>query len=217
MHLAALNTIARISPAAPSLASAATACGLALALVACGGASTPAASDATSVTASRSSDATSGGGTTTLSAAPGSKSQKAERRTNPAWTPCHATFAPDPKTDLTASVDQLAKGCLDTTKMHMIDSFKGTQSAANLPQAFPFHADASHCYRAYAVAASGIQDLDLLIKDSAGAVAGEDSTDDPTPVVQEDGAVCFKAADDASVVVSIGAGSGAYAIQVWSD
>jgi hypothetical protein len=36
-------------------------------------------------------------------------------------------------------------------------------------------------------------------------------------VVQEDGAVCFKAADDATVVVSIGAGSGAYAIQLWGD
>ena len=52
---------------------------------------------------------------------------------------------------------------------------------------------------------------------TAGAVAGEDSTDAPSPVVQEDGAVCFKTADDATAVVSIGAGSGAYAVQVWGD
>ena len=147
----------------------------------------------------------------------GSASQKAERRASPAWAPCHAAFTLDAKADLATSVDQMAKACIDTTKMHMLDSFKGTQSAANLPQAFPFHAEAGHCYRAYAVAAPGIQDLDLLIKDSAGAVAGEDSTDDPTPVVQEDGAICFKVADQASVVVSIGAGSGGYAVQVWSD
>jgi hypothetical protein len=101
--------------------------------------------------------------------------------------------------------------------MHQVDSFKGTQSAANLPQAFPFHAEASHCYRVYAVAGAGIQDLDLLVKDSTGAIAGEDSTDDPSPVVQEDGAVCFKVADDASAVVSIGAGKGAYAVQIWGD
>jgi hypothetical protein len=152
-----------------------------------------------------------------LAMAPGSASQKAERRTSPAWAPCHSGFKVDPKADVTTAVDQLAKGCIDTTKMHMLDSFKGSQAAVNLPQSFAFHAEAGHCYRAYAVAASGIQDLDLLIKDSTGAVAGEDSTDDPTPVVQEDGAVCFKTADQASVVVSIGAGGGAYAVQVWSD
>jgi hypothetical protein len=36
-------------------------------------------------------------------------------------------------------------------------------------------------------------------------------------VVLEDGAVCFTQADEASIVVSVGAGSGAYAVQVWSD
>jgi len=189
----------------------------ALTVAACGGAPPPAASDATAVTASHTAPAVTGGGTAMLTPAPGSSSQKAERRTNPAWAPCHATFKPAAGADLAASVDQMAKGCLDTTKMHMVDSFQGSQKATNLPQAFAFHADANHCYRAYAVAGGGVQDLDLLIKDSTGAVAGEDSTDDPTPVVQEDGAVCFKTADDATAVVSIGAGSGSYAVQVWGD
>jgi hypothetical protein len=189
---------------------------LAAAMLACGGPSAPAA-DATSVTASHTGAGTGATGSAMLTASPGSGSKKAERRTNPAWAPCHATFTPDAKVDLPASVDQLAKGCLDTTKMHMQDSFKGTQAATGLPQAFGFHAESGHCYRAYAVAGPGIQDLDLLIKDSTGAVAGEDSTDDPSPVVQEDGAVCFGTTDSASVVVSIGAGSGAYAVQVWSD
>jgi hypothetical protein len=183
---------------------------------ACGG-SPPPAADATSVTASHSVGAPSSGGTAALSAVAGSASRKAERRANPAWAPCHAGFIPDAKVDVTQSVDQLAKGCTDTTKMHSLDSFKGSQSAANLPQSFAFHAEAGHCYRAYAVAGAGITDLDLLIKDSAGAIAGEDSTDDPTPVVLEDGAICFKEADNASLTVSIGAGSGAYAVQVWSD
>ena len=182
----------------------------------CGGGPAPAA-DATSVTASHSAAAPSSGGTAALSAVAGSASKKAERRTNPAWVPCHSGFTLDAKADVTSSVDQLAKGCMDTTKMHPVDSFKGSQSAANLPQSFALHAEAGHCYRAYAVAALGITDLDLLIKDSTGAIAGEDSTDDPTPVVLEDGAICFKEADNASLTVSIGAGSGAYAVQVWSD
>jgi hypothetical protein len=187
--------------------------------IGCGGGAVPPATDATSVTASHSapSVAIGGGGSATLTPAGTAGSLKAERRTSPAWSPCHASFKPDASGDLVTAVDQMSKGCADTTRMHLIDSFKGTQSATNLPQSFAFHADANHCYRAYAVAAPGIQDLDLLIKDSAGAVAGEDSTDDPTPVVLEDGAICFKAADSASVVVSIGAGSGAYAVQIWGD
>ena len=184
----------------------------------CASAPPPGASDATSVTASHSAPApAAAGGTAALAPTTGSASQKAERRASPAWAPCHSAFKLDPKADLATSVDQMAKACIDTTKMHMLDSFKGSQAAVNLPQSFAFHAEAGHCYRAYAVAAPTITDLDLLMKDSTGAVAGEDSTDDPTPVVQEDGAVCFKSADQASVVVSIGAGGGAYAVQVWSD
>ena len=69
----------------------------------------------------------------------------------------------------------------------------------------------------YAQAAETIKDLDLAIKDSAGAIAGEDSTDDPSPVVLEDGAVCFTESDSATVVVAVGMGTGAYAVQVWGD
>jgi hypothetical protein len=189
----------------------------ALLLVAACGDSTPPAADATSVTASHGAAAAAGGGTAALTPSGTAGSQKAERRTSPAWAPCHASFKLDAAADVATSVDQMAKGCAATTGMHQVDSFKGTQSASNPPQSYPLHAQAGHCYRAYAVAASTIQDLDLLIKDSAGAPAGEDTTDDPTPVVLEDGAVCFKAADEATVVVSIGAGNGAYAVQVWSD
>jgi hypothetical protein len=48
-------------------------------------------------------------------------------------------------------------------------------------------------------------------------VAGEDATDAATAVVLEDGAVCFKEADAATVVVSVGSGSGAFALQIWGD
>jgi hypothetical protein len=102
--------------------------------------------------------------------------------------------------------------------MHPVgEVFKGSQSATSAAQRFKLKALAKHCYRVYGAAVAGITDLDLLLKDSEDAVAGEDSTDDPTPVVLEDGAVCFKQDDDASVVVSVGAGEGAYAVQVWSD
>jgi hypothetical protein len=95
--------------------------------------------------------------------------------------------------------------------------FTGRQSDQDAPQSFPLKAEANHCYRVYAQAADGIKDLDLAVKDSAGAIAGEDSTDDPSPVVLEDGAVCFTEADSATIVVAVGMGKGAYAVQVWSD
>ena len=189
---------------------------MALVLVACGG-GTPAATDPTSTTSSHDPAVATAGGSALLVPAGTAGSTKAERRTSPAWAPCHQSYKLDGTADLATSVDQMAKGCADTTRMHLVDSFKGSQGAANAPQAFHFKAEANHCYRAYAAAASTIQDLDLLMKDSTGALAGEDSTDDPTPVALEDGAVCWKSADDATLVVSIGAGSGAYATEVWGD
>jgi hypothetical protein len=36
-------------------------------------------------------------------------------------------------------------------------------------------------------------------------------------VALDAGAVCFKEDDDATVVVSIGDGSGAYAVELWGD
>jgi hypothetical protein len=192
----------------------------AVSLFACGG-ETPAPATPTSGTTVTTSPPASGAGagaSSALTPSGSAGSKKAERRTNPAWATCHSTYKPTATDDLSADVDKMAKACASTTKMHVVgDTFKGTQTASNVPQSFKFKAQASHCYRAYAAAAPGITDLDLLIKDSTGAVAGEDSTEDPTPVVMEDGAVCFSADDDASVVVSVGAGGGGYAIQVWSD
>jgi hypothetical protein len=93
----------------------------------------------------------------------------------------------------------------------------GSQSADDKPQTFPLSAAAGKCYRVYGATDKGITDLDVAIKDSNGDIAGEDSTDDPTPVVLEDGAVCFKEADSAQVIVSVGGGKGKYALQIWSD
>jgi hypothetical protein len=93
----------------------------------------------------------------------------------------------------------------------------GKQADQDRPQSFPIDARAGHCYRAYARASDGIKDLDLVIEDSAGVVIGQDSTDDPSPIVLEDGAACFTKDDKATVIVSVGMGSGSYAVQIWGD
>jgi hypothetical protein len=146
---------------------------------------------------------------------PGSK--KATKKNDASWASCHQSFKASNK-EVSKDVEAMAKSCAAATKMKPVGkTLTGKQGDQDPPQSFPLKAEANHCYRVYAQAADGIKDLDLAIKDSAGAIAGEDSTDDPSPVVLEDGAVCFTEADAATVVVAVGMGKGAYAVQIWSD
>jgi hypothetical protein len=146
-------------------------------------------------------------------------STKISTKNDPSWASCHGSVKMKGK-DKTVSADValLAKACAKTTKMKVVGkTISGKQSDSGQPQTYPLKAVANHCYRVYAQAGDGVKDLDVAIKDSAGNVAGEDSTDSPTAVVLEDGAVCFKEADAAQVVVSVGSGAGAYALQIWGD
>ena len=145
------------------------------------------------------------------------KSKKADKKQDPTWAACHKDYKPKTK-NLDNEVAAMAKGCAKTTKMKQVGkTLNGKQDAESKPQSFPFKAQAGKCYRAYAESDATITDLDMAIKDSNGDIAGEDSTDDPSPVVLEDGAVCFKEADNATVIVSVGSGKGAYAVQIWGD
>lgn len=138
-------------------------------------------------------------------------------KTDASWASCHQSFKATNK-DVSKDVVAMAKACAATTKMKEVGkTLTGKQADEDKPQSFPLEAKGGHCYRVYAQAADGIKDFDVVVKDSAGVVAAQDSTDDPSPVVTEDGAVCFKKDDKASVVVSVGMGKGAYAVQIWSD
>jgi hypothetical protein len=139
--------------------------------------------------------------------------------TQPMWATCHQSYKAKSK-DTRSDVQAMAKACAAVTKMKPVATQKpwtGKQADQDKPQSFSFDAKANHCYRAYAQASEGIKDLDLVIKDSADVIVGQDSTDDPSPVVMEDGAICFSKDDKASVVVSVGMGSGTYAVELWSD
>jgi hypothetical protein len=144
-------------------------------------------------------------------------SKKVTKKNDPSWASCHATYKMQTK-DLAVEVGSLAKGCAAATKMKpMGDVLKGSQGETSPHQEFKLKAQAGKCYRVYAESDSGITDLDMLLKDSAGDIAAEDSTDDGSPVLIEDGAVCFKENDDATIIVSVGQGKGNYALQIWSD
>ena len=148
---------------------------------------------------------------------PAPTSSVATTKSDPSWASCHQSYKAKGK-DVSNDVAAMSRSCAAATKMKVVGkTLTGKQADQDAPQSFPFDAKANHCYRAYAQAADTIKDLDLVVKDSANIVVGQDSTDDPSPVVMEDGAVCFSKDDKATVVVSVGMGKGAYAVQIWGD
>jgi hypothetical protein len=148
---------------------------------------------------------------------PNPGSTKVTVKSDPSWAGCHQSYEAKKK-DVAKDVAAMAAGCAKVTKLKISGKqLTGKQSDQDPPQSFPLKAEANHCYRVYAQASEGIKDLDLAVKDSTGAIAGEDSTDDPSPVIAEDGALCFKENDAATIVVSVGMGKGNYALEIWND
>ena len=148
---------------------------------------------------------------------PAPTSTVATTKSDASWAGCHQSYQAKKK-DVSKDVAAMADSCKAVTKMKLSGkTLTGKQADQDAPQSVPLDAKSGHCYRAYAQASDGIKDLDVVIKDSAQIVAGQDSTDDPSPVVQEDGAVCFSKDDKATVVVAVGMGKGNYAVQIWSD
>jgi hypothetical protein len=144
-------------------------------------------------------------------------SVKATLRLSSSWSRCHATFSVGPE-DVRSEVGRLAGGCAAATAMHRVgEPFGGEQGASDRPQTFRWKARAGHCYRTYGVGAPAIKNLDLLVTDSRGVTLGQDGRDERAPVVPDAGIVCFKEDDDAAVVVSVGDGKGAFAVELWED
>jgi hypothetical protein len=146
-------------------------------------------------------------------------STKAETKTDPMYATCHNAFKPATNDqDVGHDLDSMVKGCADTTKMKKVgDTLAGELSEKKPPVTLPLSVQAGTCYRVYGMSQSTMQDFDVAIIDSTGALVGEDTTDDVSPVIAEDGKVCFKVSDSATVRASAGAGSGKFALQVWSD
>jgi len=146
-------------------------------------------------------------------------STKAEVKSDPTFASCHSAFKPATNDkDVAADVDAMAKGCADATKMKKAgDTLSGDTHEGAPPSLFPFGAQAGKCYRVYGMAQSTMQDFDVSWVDSGGGLVAQDTTDDLSPVISEDGKVCFKVSDATTLRASAGAGAGKFALQVWSD
>jgi hypothetical protein len=144
-------------------------------------------------------------------------SKKADKKVIAGSAACAASFKPQAG-DLGAEVQKLAKGCADATKMRAVGGvLTGTQAQGAAAQTFKLKAEANHCYRVYGVTAPSVKNIEVLVVDSEGFTAYEARSDEPRLVATDDGAICFKSADDAQLLVSVGAGDGAFALQIWSD
>jgi len=144
-------------------------------------------------------------------------SKRATLKVDAPWAACHRGFAVG-QGDARAEVGRLAASCAGVTRMHRVgEPFSGEQAAGGKPQRFGWRAQAGRCYRVYAAGVPAIKNLDLLVEDSVGVVLGQDGNDDGAPVVVDAGAICFTQDDEAIIVVSVGDGAGAFAVEVWSD
>jgi hypothetical protein len=146
-------------------------------------------------------------------------SNRAETRSDPALARCHAAFKPaSHDADVAASVDALAAGCADATKMKKLgNTLSGEAREKGAPVIFPLAVQADRCYRLYGFSQSSMQDFDISWVDSVGALIAQDTTHDASPVVAGDGKVCFKVSDVTSLRASAAAGVGKFALQVWGD
>ena len=145
-------------------------------------------------------------------------SKRAAVKPRPEWEACRAGWHPSGN-DAGKAVEALANACAAATKTHgAAPTMTGSQNAVSTtPSTYKFHAQANHCYRVYGVASSSVKNLVAVVTDSDGASIAEYHTDDVTPFIAPNEALCFSTDVDAKITVSVGLGDGPYAIAVWQD
>src|SRR5258705_30614 len=71
-------------------------------------------------------------------------------------------------------------------------AMNGTQDAkASQPITYKFHGQAKKCSRVYGVASTGVKSLVAVVTDAEGAEIAQYHTDDVTPFIAPDEAMCF--------------------------
>ncbi|MBS2017638.1 MAG: hypothetical protein JST00_32465 [Deltaproteobacteria bacterium] len=140
-------------------------------------------------------------------------SKKAKKRSDGALYTCGAGQRPAAK-DPADLVKRVGEGCATASKMKPLGALiRGTQADKDAHQEHKVRVEANKCYRVYFATDESVRDAVLVMRDSAGDLVGES----PGAALPEDGALCFSASDEITLMVAIGSGKGTYAAQVWSD
>lgn len=140
-------------------------------------------------------------------------SKKARTTTDGALYACGAGAKPTAK-DPADLVKRIGEACAAAAKMKPVGAVvRGQQGDKDAHQEHKFRAEASKCYRVYFATDETVQKAVVLARDSAGDLVAAS----PGAALPEDGAMCFTSADEVTLLVGVGAGKGAYALQVWSN
>lgn len=124
--------------------------------------------------------------------------------------PCDPIAAPDPA----EAVKRTAEACAVPNKMRALGPVLRGQQADKGPHAeHRFRVEANKCYRVFFATSDGARDAVAVVRDSAGDVVAESA---PTSVPAR-ALMCFTTADEVTLLVGIGSGSGSYAAQIWSN
>jgi hypothetical protein len=144
-------------------------------------------------------------------------SKHTQRKEHADWAACHLSF--HPAGDPNKAVDALGSACASATKTHSAGAaMSGTQNAiSSQPIVYKFHGQAKHCYRLYGVTGGTVKSLVAVITDAEGMAIAEYHTDDVSPIIAPDEAMCFVDDTDTTIAVSVGIGDGPYALSMWSE
>jgi hypothetical protein len=111
-------------------------------------------------------------------------------------------------------VKRVGQACAEASKMRPTGaSFRGQQADRERHHEHRFRVEAGKCYRVYFATEQAVRDAVLVVRDSVGAIVAES----PDAALPGDGAMCFTAADEVTLLVAIGGGKGTYVAEVWSD
>lgn len=132
------------------------------------------------------------------------------------WVRCYGGFHPagDPVQDVT----RLSLLCGPENGMKRLSKqpIEGELREGGPAVTQGFDARRGECYRVFAVAASAVADLDVVVRSSRGAAVAADHVEDRWPVVQPDRPFCPLEDDRYSVEISAKKGSGRFAAEVWA-
>jgi hypothetical protein len=127
---------------------------------------------------------------------------------------CYEDFAPSD--DAAADLARLTRACgvraglSAVTPVHV-----GAQRRDDPVERLTFRARKKRCYRAFAVGAPTIADLDMAIKDPDGDLLAGDLSRDRFPVVPPRGLLCAPRGGRFSLEIAVAEGNGEYFLQIW--
>lgn len=129
---------------------------------------------------------------------------------------CYAGFAPssEPARDVT----RLALSCGPVTGMRRVLDvpFEGAIAEDGAALEVPLELKRGSCYRLFAVAEPGVDDLDVTVRSARDVVVASDPGPGRVVVVQPDRPLCSTADDAATVRVSAKKGRGRFALEIYA-